>query len=104
MGFEDEALNAHNKYRAMHGAPPLTLNKDLCTMSKKWADHLAKTGKFEHSPSNMSKYKGAPVGENLAGGSGMNMTGNAEKKSSKYKSLNKCNMLQRILIRSLYIP
>ena len=75
MGFEEDALEAHNKYRAMHGAPPLTLNRDLCDMSREWAEQNAINGTFEHSSD--VTYKGAPVGENLAGGYG-DMTGMAQ--------------------------
>uniref|UniRef100_A0A8C7Y740 SCP domain-containing protein n=1 Tax=Oryzias sinensis TaxID=183150 RepID=A0A8C7Y740_9TELE len=36
--FQQEFLNAHNAYRALHGAPPLTYNKELCDEAQKWAD------------------------------------------------------------------
>uniref|UniRef100_A0AAY5K6N6 SCP domain-containing protein n=1 Tax=Esox lucius TaxID=8010 RepID=A0AAY5K6N6_ESOLU len=35
-------VDAHNDYRQKHGAPPLTLSKDLCNSAQKWADHLLK--------------------------------------------------------------
>ena len=62
MGFEQEALDGHNKYRALHGVPPLTLSAELCQVAQKWADHLAQEGKFEHSD--------CDYGENLAVGYG----------------------------------
>ncbi|RDD40428.1 Golgi-associated plant pathogenesis-related protein 1 [Trichoplax sp. H2] len=57
--FKDVSLDAHNNYRAKHGAPPLKWSKECTTHAKKWADYLAKNKKFEHS-----HQKG--FGENLA--------------------------------------
>ncbi|KAI9585798.1 hypothetical protein GQX74_001645 [Glossina fuscipes] len=56
--FEDECLKSHNKYRDMHGCPPLVLNKELNTYATEWAEHLARTDKFEHRTNNR-------YGENL---------------------------------------
>lgn len=36
--FEDECLKSHNKYRDMHGCPPLVLNKELNTYATEWAE------------------------------------------------------------------
>ncbi|KAM6893547.1 Golgi-associated plant pathogenesis-related protein 1-like [Xenentodon cancila] len=36
--FQQEFLDAHNAYRAMHKAPPLTLNSELSAAAQKWAD------------------------------------------------------------------
>ncbi|KAM8934540.1 Golgi-associated plant pathogenesis-related protein 1 isoform 3-T3 [Pelodytes ibericus] len=47
--FEQEALDAHNKYRQQHGAPPLQLNQELCESSQKWADHLLSINALQHS-------------------------------------------------------
>uniref|UniRef100_A0A8C7WRH2 SCP domain-containing protein n=1 Tax=Oryzias sinensis TaxID=183150 RepID=A0A8C7WRH2_9TELE len=44
-----EFLNAHNAYRALHGAPPLTYNKELCDEAQKWADECLKTRTLGHS-------------------------------------------------------
>ncbi|MUG94122.1 hypothetical protein F7734_17695 [Scytonema sp. UIC 10036] len=54
--FAEEILNAHNKYRAEVGVQPLQWSNDLAASAQQWANHLAQTGKFEHSRS----------GENLA--------------------------------------
>lgn len=35
--FEEECLKAHNKFRAMHGSPPLKLNRNLCVFAGEWA-------------------------------------------------------------------
>ncbi|XP_060064314.1 Golgi-associated plant pathogenesis-related protein 1-like [Ylistrum balloti] len=58
--FREEVLAAHNKYRAKHGAEPLTQAKDLDEIAQKWAEHLVKNDIFEHSDTE--------YGENLWGG------------------------------------
>ncbi|KAM9324102.1 uncharacterized protein PAF06_000100 [Gastrophryne carolinensis] len=50
--FEQEALETHNKYRRMHGAPPLLLSQDLCESSQKWANHLLSINALQHSNTN----------------------------------------------------
>ncbi|XP_055896967.1 Golgi-associated plant pathogenesis-related protein 1-like isoform X2 [Biomphalaria glabrata] len=60
--IRQEALEAHNKYRQMHGSPPLELSSELNRMAQQWAEHLAVTTSFEHSP----KEKREGTGENLA--------------------------------------
>lgn len=60
--FQNECLKAHNDYRHLHNVPPLTLNKDICKTSQKWADHIAKNKKLEHS-------KNKNYGENIYYGS-----------------------------------
>ncbi|KAM3910853.1 uncharacterized protein RB166_019653 isoform 2-T5 [Leptodactylus fuscus] len=50
--FEQEALDTHNKYRRMHGAPPLQLSRELCESSQKWADHLLSINALQHSNTN----------------------------------------------------
>ena len=51
-------LAEHNQYRAEIGVPPLQWSENLAASAKLWANHLAQTGKFEHSG----------AGENLAQG------------------------------------
>uniref|UniRef100_A0A3P9J376 Im:7150988 n=1 Tax=Oryzias latipes TaxID=8090 RepID=A0A3P9J376_ORYLA len=46
---QQEFLNAHNAYRALHGAPPLTYNKELCDEAQKWADTCLSTHTLAHS-------------------------------------------------------
>ncbi|KAL2100078.1 hypothetical protein ACEWY4_004472 [Coilia grayii] len=55
--FEREFLEAHNSYRQLHGASPLTMSRDLCRTAQKWADHLLASKKMQHSQ--------ADHGENL---------------------------------------
>lgn len=47
--LEKEFLDAHNKYRRTHGAPPLTLSRDLCNSAQVWADHLLSIRTLQHS-------------------------------------------------------
>lgn len=35
--FEEVCLDSHNGFRAMHGSPPLTLNKNLNFLANEWA-------------------------------------------------------------------
>ncbi|XP_076264117.1 uncharacterized protein LOC143198658 isoform X2 [Rhynchophorus ferrugineus] len=58
MDFENECLKAHNEYRRKHGVPPLTLSREICRISQKWADSLIRRGVLVHS--NNREY-----GENL---------------------------------------
>ena len=60
--YQQKSLIIHNKYRKEHHVPELQLNKELCEISKKYAEHLAKNNLFEHS---WARFKGAPMGENL---------------------------------------
>lgn len=56
--FGQEATERHNKYRAVHGAKPLTLDTQLSKHAQKYAEKLANSCTFQHS--------GDPVyGENL---------------------------------------
>ncbi|CAK1548707.1 unnamed protein product [Leptosia nina] len=47
--FETEALEVHNEYRREHGVPPLVLNKEICKVSQKWAEELAKKDSMSYS-------------------------------------------------------
>ncbi|XP_030636707.1 GLI pathogenesis-related 2 [Chanos chanos] len=55
--FEKEFLQTHNEYRALHGAPPLTMNTQLSRSAQAWAEHLLSTNAMQHSKGN--------YGENL---------------------------------------
>ena len=39
--FEKEALNIHNRYRAIHNAPPMTLNCEMSWNAAAYAQKLA---------------------------------------------------------------
>ena len=56
--FQEQMLEAHNKYRSSHCAPPLALDDDLSHSAQKYAEELASTNRFEHSDNE-------DVGENL---------------------------------------
>jgi uncharacterized protein YkwD len=58
--FRDDCLKSHNIYRSLVGMPPLTYDLRLEAIAQNWANHLAATGKFEHS--------NGDTGENLAKG------------------------------------
>ncbi|KAL3285339.1 hypothetical protein HHI36_019447 [Cryptolaemus montrouzieri] len=48
--FEKDFLDAHNKYRAIHGVEPLELDKKLCKYAEEWAKHLACKNALETRP------------------------------------------------------
>ncbi|XP_053601616.1 uncharacterized protein LOC128670180 isoform X1 [Plodia interpunctella] len=56
--FENEALEVHNEYRREHGVEPLVLNKEICKVSQKWADELAKRDEMAYS---LNKHYGESV-------------------------------------------
>uniref|UniRef100_A0A1A9VV03 SCP domain-containing protein n=1 Tax=Glossina austeni TaxID=7395 RepID=A0A1A9VV03_GLOAU len=82
--FEDECLKSHNKYRDMHGCPPLVLNKELNTYSTEWAEHLVRTDKFEHRTDNR-------YGENLYCTSGSSTPKAEDAVKSWYDEISKYN-------------
>lgn len=55
--FQQEMLQQHNTLRARHCAPAMILDSQISSVAQKYAEYLAKNGKFEHSTSN--------YGENL---------------------------------------
>ncbi|KAM9440837.1 GLI pathogenesis-related 2 isoform 1-T2 [Clarias gariepinus] len=55
--FAAEFLQAHNKYRRNHGAPPLTMDPNLNHSAQAWADNLLSIRTLKHSNAN--------TGENL---------------------------------------
>ena len=61
--FDKNCLDAHNKYRASHGSPPLVWSDSLAAAAQRWADTLAKREKFEHDFETLNKENS---GENLA--------------------------------------
>ncbi|NNM76144.1 SCP-like extracellular [Sphingomonas sp. ID1715] len=52
--LEERLLAAHNRERALVGVPALTWDKRLAADAAIWADALARTGSFEHSPADPS--------------------------------------------------
>jgi hypothetical protein len=63
--LDQRLLAAHNLERATLGLPVLRWNAELAAGAKLWADHLAQTGRFEHSPNTPGA---SPLGENIWGG------------------------------------
>lgn len=47
--FKKEFLEAHNSYRALHKAPPLTYNDALNEAAQKWADECLEKMTLGHS-------------------------------------------------------
>ncbi|WP_409645403.1 CAP domain-containing protein [Sphingorhabdus sp.] len=63
--FENRILASHNRERQILGLPQLEWDAGLAHRATRWAEHLAATGKFEHSPN----IPGEPLeGENIWGG------------------------------------
>ncbi|KAM4745795.1 Golgi-associated plant pathogenesis-related protein 1-like [Anableps anableps] len=46
--FMREFLEAHNAYRALHHAPPLTYNSELTATAQKWADQCLEKNCLGH--------------------------------------------------------
>ena len=61
--FNLGCLKSHNYYRGLHGSPTLVWSKELASDAQKWANALAKDGKFEHDLASMTNKQ---EGENLA--------------------------------------
>ena len=69
--FEQETLEAHNKYRAIHDVAPMKLNQEMNAMATKWAKHMSSLGRLEHAKSEERNGDG----ENIYYGCGMAVTG-----------------------------
>ena len=65
---EREALDVHNKFRAVHGSPPMTLNRELCDAAAAYARKIAAEGNMQHS----SREERDGHGENLSYGCSTN--------------------------------
>jgi Cysteine-rich secretory protein family len=63
--FNTRLLAAHNAERSAMGIPPLAWNDRLAADARVWADELAASGRFEHSPDEPGQ---EPQGENLWAG------------------------------------
>lgn len=60
--FPKQSLDTHNKYRSMHGVPPLKWADDLAREAQAWAEKLARARALQHS----SKSERKEAGENIA--------------------------------------
>ena len=63
--FNQRVLAAHNAERAAMGVAPMAWTAQLAADARVWADELAATGRFEHSPDEAGQ---EPQGENLWAG------------------------------------
>lgn len=63
--FDKRILSAHNRERATLNLPALRWNSDLVAGAKQWADHLARSRQFAHSPNMPGEEL---LGENIWGG------------------------------------
>ncbi|XP_031564749.1 protein PRY1-like [Actinia tenebrosa] len=66
--FESEALDAHNKFRAVHGSQPMKLNRQMCDEAAEYAKTIAQQGQLRHS----SREQRNSQGENLSMGCSTN--------------------------------
>ena len=62
MGFEDEALTAHNIFRKLHSAPLMTLDPQMSRDAQSYAQKLADLNILSHA----SRKERNGDGENLA--------------------------------------
>ena len=60
--FPKQSVDTHNKFRSMHGAPPLKWADDLAREAQGWAEKLARARTLQHS----SKSERKDAGENIA--------------------------------------
>lgn len=63
--FDQRVLAAHNRERTASGIAKLKWDPSLAKGAKAWADELARSGRFAHSPDQPGA---APQGENLWAG------------------------------------
>ena len=62
--LNDRLLASHNRERAALGLDPLEWSAELAEGARGWAAYLARSGRFEHSPTD----PGQKLGENIWGG------------------------------------
>ncbi|CAH3041090.1 Golgi-associated plant pathogenesis-related protein 1-like [Pocillopora damicornis] len=61
---EVNGLKEHNRFRAIHDAPPMTLDREMCNSAAQWAKYIAEQGSLEHSTEDQRPEQG----ENLSMG------------------------------------
>ena len=59
QAYTSRMLSAHNKYRALHGAPDLVNDANVINTAQNYAQYLSSTNSFQHS-------NARGLGENLA--------------------------------------
>jgi len=60
--FQQEGLRMNNKYRETRHVQEIKLNKELCEIAQKYADHLLEIKNMQYSH---DRFKGTAMGENL---------------------------------------
>jgi hypothetical protein len=63
--FDERVLASHNRERAALGLPLLRWSPELASNARQWSEHLARTGRFEHSQDSADEEQ---QGENLWAG------------------------------------
>ncbi len=53
---KQEIINNTNKYRSMHGLPPVKNSPELDNIAQDWANHLAQTQDLQHRPQHWNSY------------------------------------------------
>lgn len=53
---KQEIINNTNKYRSMHGLPPVKNRPELDNIAQDWANHLAQTQDLQHRPQHWNSY------------------------------------------------
>ena len=66
---EQTGLRKHNEFRAIHGAPPMKLDRQMCDEAKAYAEKIAQEGQMKHSTSEERNGQG----ENLSMGCSTDM-------------------------------
>lgn len=60
--FSNEALKAHDQYRAKHHVSPLELDDNLSNLAVEWAEKLASEDRLKYRD---GEYLKQPIGENI---------------------------------------
>lgn len=53
---KQEIISNTNKYRSMHGLPPVKNSPELDNIAQDWANHLAQTQDLQHRPQHWNSY------------------------------------------------
>ncbi|CAF0740258.1 unnamed protein product [Rotaria sordida] len=73
--FAQATFQAINGFRRRYEAQPLELNDQLSEIAQRWAEHMASTGKLEHSPPEWRNLGRQTLGENYAASFQVELTG-----------------------------
>ena len=73
--FGQMTLQAINSARVQYNAQPLSLNDQLSEIAQRWAEHMARNGKLEHSPAEWRSFDRQTLGESYAASFQVELTG-----------------------------